>query len=177
MQHFANFGYVKQANKQLKNLNDIKGAKIAIPDKSRLNPATIEKGLGNIANRLDNPSKLQKSKVEESLQDKLALARAVRQDSFRVNDPLIRPIKYSYRNSILEPKELPTKDWSDIRKTDDTAASSTNYLGFRKDPYKGYGGMMEEPIPVQDLYPDGITKVKMPISRLTGKWSGSYKYN
>ena len=72
MQHFthfgsfeADFGYVKQANKALKNLNDLQGAKIAVPTKSRLTPATIEKGLGNIAESLDNPSRLQKNSVEE----------------------------------------------------------------------------------------------------------------
>jgi hypothetical protein len=174
MQHFADFGYVRDTNKQLKRLNDLKGVRVSIPNKSRLIPSARETGLGNISGSVKNSSK---QVVQETLENKLSAARAVRQDALRLQDPLTKPLKYSYKEAALEPKELPTKDWSDIRKTDDTAASPTNYLGFRKDPYKGYGGMMEEPIPVQDLYPDGITKVKMPVSRLTGKWSGSYKYN
>ena len=40
-----------------------------------------------------------------------------------------------------------TKNYSDIRKVDDYAAAPTGYLGFQNDPYKGYGGMMEEPVP------------------------------
>ena len=174
MQHFADFGYVRTANKQLKRLNDLQGVRVSIPNKSRLIPSTRESGLGNIAGGVTNSSK---QVVQEALENKLSATRAVRQDALRLQDPLTKPVKYSYQEGTLEPKTLPTKDWSDIRKTDDTAASSTNYLGFRKDPYKGYGGMMEEAIPNEDLYPDGISKVKMPISRLTGKWSGSYKYN
>ena len=186
MKHFADFGYVKQANKQLKRLNDLQGTKIAIPNKSRLNPSSLETGLGNISGNLtkdfdkgliNTTPKNTLNQVNLQLEEKLSRKRAIRQSGLDKQDPLNRPVKYSYKEATLEPKELPTKDWSDIRKTDDTAASSTNYLGFRKDPYKGYGGMMEEPIPVQDLYPDGISKVKMPVSRLTGKWSGSYKYN
>ena len=48
--------------------------------------------------------------------------------------------------------------FTDVRKTDDIAASPTGYLGFRKDPYKGYGGMMEEPV---DLLKGG-SKARIP---------------
>ena len=51
------------------------------------------------------------------------------------------------------------KNWSDVRQTDDKAASATGYLGFRKDPYKGYGGMMEESIPHKDFWTTHESKI------------------
>lgn len=48
--------------------------------------------------------------------------------------------------------------FTDVRKTEDRAASPTGYLGFRKDPFKGYGGMMEEPV---DLVKGG-SKARIP---------------
>lgn len=166
MKHFTNFGYVRDTNKQLKRLNDLQGVRVSIPNKSRLIPSTRETGLGNIAGRVTNSSK---QVVQEALENKLSAARAVRQDALRLQDPLTKPIRHSY-NEYDAPPVLPKTGWSDIRKTDDRAASPTGYLGFRTDPYKGYGGMMEEPIPKPDLYPDGMSQtVKKYASRLTRK--------
>jgi hypothetical protein len=178
MQHFADFGYVRQANKQLKRLYDLQGTKIAIPDKSRLNPATLETGLGNISGNLTKDfdkglintiPKNTLNQVNLQLEEKLSRKRAIRQSGLDKQDPLSRPIRHSY-NEYDAPAVLPKTGWSDIRKTDDRAASPTGYLGFRTDPYKGYGGMMEEPIPKPDLYPDGMPQtVKKYASRLSRK--------
>jgi hypothetical protein len=41
-------------------------------------------------------------------------------------------------------------NYSEIRPTDDKAASVSGYVGYQKDPFKGYGGMMEEPVPLNE---------------------------
>jgi hypothetical protein len=43
-----------------------------------------------------------------------------------------------------------SNNYSEIRPTSDGAASASGYLGYQKDPYKGYGGMMEEPVPLEE---------------------------
>jgi hypothetical protein len=86
MQHFANFGIVKQQNKALSR------------------KVTINQGI-------EAASKPYQSRVGVPIPDK--------------------------------------QNFIDIRKVDDYAASPSGYLGFRTDPFKGYGGMMEEPVPTK----------------------------
>ena len=127
MQHFADFGYVKQANKQLKRLNDLQGVRVSIPNKSRLNPATLETGLGNISGNLTKDfdkglintiPKNTLNQVNLQLEEKLGRKRAIRQSGLDKQDPLTKPIRHSY-NEYDAPAVLPKTGWSDIRKTDD----------------------------------------------------------
>ena len=151
MQHFANFGIVKQANKQLKRLNEL-----SISPSVRT--STGEGGLGRVAEHwASERSALQQGTPfyaraghgKRLLNTRLGGDRAVRA-SANV-DPLTRPYEKPYKPEGYIPENPKHPDWSDIRKTSDTAASTSGYLGFRTDPYKGYGGMMEEPVPRQDL--------------------------
>ena len=41
-------------------------------------------------------------------------------------------------------------NYSEIRPTSDKAASVSGYVGYQKDPYKGSGGLMEEPVPLNE---------------------------
>ena len=166
MQHFVNFGYVKQANNQLKRLNELKlGTGIA---GIKTSSGERVKSLGNIAkNQVESPHKSNEI-IQTALDSKIGSIRSYKQRSINKIDPLTKPIRESYREEPL-PVTLPEQDWSDIRKTSDKAASSTGYLGFRKDPYKGYGGMMEESIPNAELYPNNTPQTaKKYVSRQTG---------
>ena len=125
MQHFANFGYIKQANKQLKRLNEV----TSIP--------VVDGSLGKTAKYLSNNYKTPPSEEIDFINRRKMATRAERK------------YKASLKEKILQGNPTPdTQGFSDIRKTDDYAASPSGYLGFRTDPYKGYGGMMEEPVPV-----------------------------
>ena len=138
MQHFthfrsfeADFGYVKQANKQLKNLYETKPL------------YNSKQGLGDMAESLVGDSNVRVGIKKRTLDER---KRGRRFNRAKQKDELSFP----YQKEVgYETK--PTKDFTDIRRTLDTAASPTGYLGYRTDPFKGYGGMMEEPIPLQDL--------------------------
>jgi hypothetical protein len=158
MQHFADFGIVKRANKQLKNMKEIQKTmpfrlgKITAEAASE-NPDKALKYLVGSDNRADSSKRLTRQKR-----------------SLANIDPLTKPVGTVthpyYGNTFVEEyntQRPPNSNWSDVRKTNDKAASSTGYLGFRTDPYKGYGGMMEESIPLSDF---PITKKY--YSRLTG---------
>jgi hypothetical protein len=161
MEHFADFGYVRDTNKQLKRLSQLSQAKF--PER-----VVSQSGLGNLAKQqVENPYR-NTEKIKTSLESRLGGVRAKDAWYDRL-DPLSRPIRHSY-NEYDAPAVLPKTGWSDIRKTDDRVASPTGYLGFRTDPFKGYGGMMEEPIPKLDLYPDGMPQtIKKYASRLSRK--------
>lgn len=94
----------------------------------------------------------------------LTRGRYTRKQRNDTTDPLTRPIITEVRTEEKSPEQL-SRDWSDIRKNLDSAINST-YLGFRKDPFKGYGGMMEEPIPINELY--NTKKIRNTRSRLSG---------
>jgi hypothetical protein len=131
MQHFTNFGYIKTANKQLRNLYETQPL------------YSSKKSLGDTAANLVGASNVRVGIEKRSLDER---KRGRRFNRARQKDELSLP----YQKEIgYETK--PTKDFTDIRRTLDTAASPTGYLGYRTDPFKGYGGMMEEPIPPQDL--------------------------
>jgi hypothetical protein len=154
MQHFANFGYVKQANKQLKKLNefDHRPTKYS-QDIAQLNSQFPEEKAGN----LNYISKLMSGVQKDT--------RALRK---RRVDPLSVPInskkQIQYRG--LEPNQATKNNWSEIRKTRDSATSDSGYLGFQNDPYKGLGGMMEEAIPREEL-----SAINSYTSRLGGRWT------
>ena len=134
MEHFANFGYVKQANKQLKRLEEMKS-----PYKGRK--------LGEIS----DPS-WSGTPAESVVRGNIAATRNKRKDSpfnAKIRDDLKYP--YKKRMDISSEYRLDAPEWSDVRKVKDDAASQSGYLGFRKDPFKGYGGMMEEAIPQNEI--------------------------
>ena len=174
MEHFANFGYVKQANKQLKKIQELK-------------ELDVNRGLGEQAERLvksNTPKYMRNRNLKKDIPEEIGTLRAVKRDDpnryesmmagqegdyiyrggarRKTNEVLRKP--KSYENVMYNPRTpelVPDKEaFSDIRKTKDTAASSTGYLGFRTDPYKGLGGMMEEPV---DMLPTGR---KSPKARL-----------
>lgn len=145
MQHFADFGYVKQANKQLKRIYETK-----------IDPVSA-RNLGELSAKKYPPDK-------EYFNSMLTRGRYTRKQRNDTTDPLTRPIITEVRTEEKSPEQL-SRDWSDIRKNLDSAINST-YLGFRKDPFKGYGGMMEEPIPINELY--NTKKIRNTRSRLSG---------
>lgn len=158
MQHFVNFGtidfgYVKAANKQLKRITDVKNG--------------YRLGVGIKAQEYSN-QKVPKDVAKRNFDGMLADSREAKDYDL---DPLRESVKSSYiKKRISNAPELPKEGWSDIRKTDDRAASPSGYLGFRTDPHQGYGGMMEEPIPKEIVYPLGESRLKKQyISRLTGR--------
>ena len=148
MQHFVNFGIIKRANKQLKKLEEIKSRS---PDMQ---------GLGTLAQgRYDRGEAIINSRKENS--------RMAREP---LEDYLATPLRRTTKENVAQPLQLPKTGWSDIRQTSDAAISKTGYSGFRTDPFKGYGGMMEEPVPIEDLYPNGFFKpINKYSSRLTGR--------
>jgi hypothetical protein len=145
MQHFADFGYIKQANKQLKRMYETK-----------IDPISA-RNLGELSAEKYPPDK-------QYFDSMLTRGRYTRKQKNDTTDPLTRPIVTEVRTGQKSPEQL-GKDWSDIRKNTDSAINST-HLGFRKDPYKGYGGMMEEAIPIDELY--NTKKVRNTTSRLSG---------
>jgi hypothetical protein len=169
MQHFthfrsfgADFGIVKQANKQLKKLKESKSLYDETESLGTLSEKLVASGAS---------PRLAKTKLT-------ANRGFYRENKKGLPDPLLQSPRENITSTvtILEnTPELPTKDWSDIRKTGDTAASSTGYLGFRKDPYKGYGGMMEEPIPKEELFPNGGKYTRLQESTIKSRVSGKTK--
>ena len=203
MQHFANFGYVKQANKQLKRLNDIRNSQGAVGElSSKFLEAdypyqTIESGIKNLRERKANIQKFMPDRVVSPVvggkpnpayivddfdSPKYTLVNRKNIKTLTENLPSTKNDKQYFKglleknlrydttggrrlqvadsehsknvfNSTPEiiPENPTSPHWSGIRKTKDTAASPTGYLGFRTNPYEGYGGMMEESIPIKDL--------------------------
>jgi len=158
MQHFTNFGIIKQANKQLKNIYESKTG--GTHPNNLANPTSLGKLSGMTAKSIKQyPDEV--DWVKNDAQELLARGKRDRRTlRTREVDPLATPAK----PWELSAGDKTDKEWSEIRTTRDRAISPTTYLGFRKDPYKGYGGMMEEAIPSQDLN-------KRYRSRLSGNWA------
>lgn len=159
--HMGNFGYVKQANKQLKRLHEASEA----PSRKYRPDNTY----GNLAQTATSPEA-----AKEVFDTRVGIARQNKKwysQSEAGKDPLTKPLgaeSYTYDGKRREP-EIPKTGWSDIRKVKDEAISDSGYSGFRTDPYKGYGGMMEEGIPLNEVYPNGVfEKKKRYYSRLSG---------
>jgi len=155
MEHFANFGVVKQANKQLRRLNELSIA-------SKRDGGVLSWGegdsLGNVANLLAGQKRAVttpalKNHVENGVIPYAKKDIKEKQRDYRyLKNIESDPLKTNYINEGVSYKIPSTSpNFTDIRKTDDLAASTTGYLGFRTDPHKGYGGMMEEAIPPEDL--------------------------
>lgn len=155
MQHFANFGYVRAANKQLKKIHEMQNYETFPLDYGKRKG----KSLGAVALNAKNTG--DKKMMQDYL---LSNKRDVRQGREILKDPLTRPIVSEVRTGEKSPEQL-GRDWSDVRKNSDPAINST-YTGFRTDPFKGYGGMMEEAIPIDELY--NTKKVRNTTSRLSG---------
>ncbi|UQS94921.1 hypothetical protein Pam2_41 [Pseudanabaena phage Pam2] len=198
MQHFthfrsfeADFGYVKQANKQLKRLNELKNnslgtvaESVASSDLKNVNLGEAKRKINQNLTTSRRTSKKRDFYTENpDIQDKDVffdyedtfpyITRGENRRQMRIETglpPVSRKLKNSEdtssRYDFIQPsKELQVKklnrhDFTDIRRTKDTAASPTGYLGYRKDPYKGYGGMMEEPVDMS------YSTLKFPTPRL-----------
>ena len=157
MQHFADFGYVRALNKDKRNLLDtMKGFGVDVT----ANRDSINSGL----KQLDSSGI---SSLAKSNPDMLKRGRQSREQVVDPLDSWQRPYNngLTARTKIAERKanprkismggtttrELDVNGFTDIRPNNDPAIDAT-HLGFRKDPFKGYGGMMEEPV-------DMITKL------------------
>jgi len=160
--NYAEFGYVKQANKQLKKLHELKsgGSKplgnlsesVANSELKNVSAGEAKSYLdsrvrGNRYGRTNDSNSLgvNGNNFEGSSNTLLRGQNRVENASPKERKPR------SYENNEFDfPRKDAVrpnaKDFTDIRKVDDYAASPTGYLGFRIDPYKGYGGMMEEPV-------------------------------
>ena len=172
MQHFADFGIVKQANKQLKRLNEAKQApSYLMPNRSGLgqeaqhyaDPKTFGDTLP-FYSRAGAAKRKNNTRVEVSRQLKLD-----KDNSDSLLDPYVKP----YEKVSLVAKKQTNPEWSDVRKVNDSAASKSGYLGFRTDPYKGYGGMMEEAIPDNELIKVNRLKRNVKPKLLDGLYDNS----
>jgi len=155
MWFLVDFGYIKKANKQLKNLYELSGSKIRNGKLDK--PTNLGEYVTNIThNKKDiKLSNLMKETVNDTLKNN-------RQNSryWRGTDADKDILKKKYKLEKGTPKQDQSKNpnFTDIRKTDDSAASKNGYLGFRTDPYKGYGGMMEETVPDSELLQNKVWK-------------------
>jgi hypothetical protein len=134
MQHFSDFGVIKQTNKKLKKLEEMK--------------STYK---GRKLGEISDPS-WSGTPAESVVRGNIDATRNKRKDSpfnAKTRDDLKYP--YKKRMDISSEYRLDAPEWSDIRKVKDDAASQSGYLGFRKDPFKGFGGMMEEAIPHNEI--------------------------
>jgi hypothetical protein len=177
MEHFANFGYVKAANKVKKNdfllkkgedlYASLEGSSVRrlLDDGYTLDSLLYshrrfptDAKAWSRAN-VEFPQKPVKE-LPQYLAGKnrpmfLGESRKAQRKAQGLPELMRKPTTGEYAESRLTPN---TDAFTDVRRTDDPAASPTGYLGFRKDPYKGYGGMMEEPV---DLLKGG-NKARIP---------------
>ena len=161
MQHFADFGYVKVANKKLKRLN-------ALSTASAVEGSSVGRQAQNTIDALAKNELTyteHRPKVKYDIKDANTQVRRdrIRQDRSALTDPLDswqRPYNdsESAKQMIQKRQDAPRTisvgqdkskpnldDFTDTRRNTDPAINAT-HLGFRKDPFKGYGGMVEEPV-------------------------------
>jgi len=185
MQHFADFGVIKQQNKQLKRNAQLgkadeiytkkygKGVEDTLNEKlkpfgSQTKPAnTLRVARESLKpysfDTRDGGNTLLK---DEWYNDRGGNRTRLRKEA-GLPQLMRKPKGYEYKD-LYAPDPLKrdyvktpdTKGFTDIRKTTDEAASPTGYLGFRTDSYKGMGGMMEEPV---DMVSTGV---RMPKARI-----------
>ena len=202
MQHFANFGYVKQANKQLKKLNemstavrqpnhylqlpislgeqadyfkmvgqsrkkearsDVSSRVSRLRESNKRNPSKIDSYTANPKIYGDNRTMLRGENrgVQETYGDIYRQRDAIGDKTMPQKPPMRKP-KSSEELEIYDRKikgEPDFNSFTEVRVNSDPAIEG-RYLGFRKDPYKGYGGMMEEPV---DILP---SNKKLPKARI-----------
>ena len=122
----------KQINKQLKRLHDIKKHSLT--------------GIGQKAAHLLNSKLLPADSTPEYKARQMKQIKKVAIDS-----PLTLARRTSKRKGFpfgsLVIRKPDFDSFAEIRKTNDYAVSPTGYVGFRKDPHIGLGGMCEEGIP------------------------------
>ena len=126
MQHFANFGAIRKANK--------------IKKKTWEKDSTGNSG----ATRWDiNEAR---SMRNEENPDPLASWQRPYNNGLTARNKIaerrVNPRKISASNDLSKPN---LDQFTDVRPNEDYAINA-EYLGFRKDPFKGYGGMVEEPV-------------------------------
>ena len=173
MKHFADFGYVRAANKRLKREIDINQAKKAYRESPRAYSGSLGDneilGLYRYRNKI-NPAKLDSYTTNPKIygNDRTMLrgenrgVQADYGDSYRQLDavgdktipqkPPMRKPKSSEELEVYNRRikgEPDFNSFTEVRANSDPAIEAS-HLGFRKDPFKGYGGMMEEPV---DLLP------------------------
>lgn len=166
MQHFANFGVTKQANKQLKRLYEMRSPYNASLGKMADSSAYVvreAKSMSGAENLKRDIEKNAKAITDQEIRNK-----RWERNSSKKADPLEgwQP-PYNDRESakrviakrLENPRKIYSKNdhanpdftgFTDIRRNTDPAINAT-HLGFRTDPFKGYGGMMEEPVDYKKL--------------------------
>lgn len=142
MQHFANFGITRTANRLKKKEFQLNQGNKNYLSNTGYDIVTHEKVMGGFPD--DTPMYL------------------ARQSMGKYGNDNPKAKVYMPSEKYSAPKHIPiTEGFTDIRRVSDTAASPSGYLGFRTDPYKGYGGMMEEPVP------STLLRVKRPVPQFT----------
>lgn len=128
MQHFANFGITRTANRLKKKEFQLAQGNKNYLDNTGYDIATHQKVMGGWVD--DTPMYLARQSKPQ----------------YGYDNPKAKVYEPSRKYSRIKHSPL-TEGFTDIRETNDRAASPSGFLGFRTDPYKGYGGMMEEPVP------------------------------
>ncbi len=136
MEHFANFGYIKQANKQLKNIYELQGK-----GRNETVYSSLPKSISDLSLKVEKDIPVYNTRAGQILDGQKRQSRQGRKDK---KDPLSIP--YS-KGRFPKYGEQTYDGFTDVRQVSDGALSRTGYAGFRTDPYKGYGGMMEEEVP------------------------------
>jgi hypothetical protein len=167
MEHFANFGVVKAANK-VKKKNSLlqKGEDLYSSNSSSAKRLLDEgydfenilRGHQQVPNNamawsranVELPQKSVKELPQYLASNSKGMMIGEARKTQRANQGLLSVKRKPKSGEYAEVRvNLPDYDaFTEVRKTDDIAASKTGYLGFRKDPFKGYGGMMEEPVDI-----------------------------
>lgn len=146
MQHFANFGITRTANRLKKKEFQLAQGNKNYLDNTGYDIATHQKVRGGWAD--DTPMFLARQSMQWD------------GNKYKNDNPKAKVYVPSEKYS--SPKHIPiTEGFTDIRRVSDRTASPSGYLGFRTDPYKGYGGMMEEPVP------STLVRIKRPVPQFT----------
>jgi hypothetical protein len=148
MQHFADFGITRTVNRLKKKQFQLDQGNKNYLNNTGYDIETHQKVMGGWAD--DTPMYLARQSMYWD------------GNKYKNDNPKAKVYMPSEKYSTS--KRIPISEgFTDIRKVSDTAASPTGYLGFRKDPFKGFGGMMEEPVPT---IKSGI-KIKRPVPQFT----------
>jgi hypothetical protein len=152
MQHFANFGIVKQANKRLKKLEEMRP--LINPDKGAIE-------MNVMSNRA-------KRKYKED-----PLSYPVK-ENYSVSQHKIPSLPTDDWANIRRPAKdtrvIQREDGNYLGKPKIEVGYSNHgtYLGRSKDPNKGLGGLVEEVIPNEDFFKNPPVELKTYHSRLSG---------
>jgi len=169
MQHFADFGIVKQSNKSLKQMYESKTG--GTHPNNLANPTSLGK-LSDMTAKTTRQYPNEADWVKDDAQELLTRGKRDRRTlRTREVDPLTRPLNTvnDYKTEMLNPKLDKIDGFSEVRANNDPIYKyGSGYTGFRTDPFKGYGGMMEEEVPL-DLFQKTSKTPLRHVSRLSGK--------